>query len=158
MYFLKCGVSINAVYASGASSAAISSSSGGHHGGRTLYTWGANGDGHLGLGDRVDRHMPTPVDVGGPVIDVGLGDAHMHVLYDPRSSDCGGNRAQSDGAVTDNRADSMPVVLCWGRSTSGRLGLGNIPVLVSKPAALRIQTWVRRYAALKRVRRIRDAR
>ena len=159
-YFLKCGVTISAVYASGASSAAVSSDSGGHNGGRTLYTWGANSDGHLGLGDHEARPTPTPVEVGGPVIDVGLGDAHMHVLYEPRSAgrDCSGDHAHSGGAVTDTRADTVPVVVCWGRSTSGRLGLGNVPMLVSGPAALRIQTYFRRYAASNRVRGVRDAR
>ena len=99
MELLKRGVVVSDVYACGASSAAVSN----RDGGRALYTWGANGDGQLGLGDCEDRPTPCAVEVGGPVVDVGLGDAHMHVLYERGEEAAGGGAG--GGAGGNERKD-----------------------------------------------------
>ncbi len=72
----------------------------------TLYCWGLNDEGPLGLGHTQwvgDDETPAeagPVDVGGPVVDVEVGDAHTCVLL-------------RDGAVR-----------CFGAGDDGRLGTG----------------------------------
>jgi alpha-tubulin suppressor-like RCC1 family protein len=42
----------------------------------TIYTWGNNLRGQLGLGDVAIRYSPTPVPMPGPVIAIGAGSAH----------------------------------------------------------------------------------
>ena len=143
-FFLREGLSAIAVFACANSSAAIvtsqSSSSSGSDGSgsldpymRRLYCWGGNSDGHLGLGDSEVRHWPCIVDDARHVLDVGLGEDHMHALVRCR-----------DG---EGDANFGAEILSWGRSASGRLGLGFVPVLVATPAVLRIQCFVRRVRA-----------
>lgn len=69
------------------------------------YCWGANSDGQLGDGSRIDRIMPVPV-AGGvrfQALDSGHNDEAAHT--------CG--------------LTAAGVPYCWGRNTSGRLGVGS---------------------------------
>gem|GEM_PF-456429 len=69
------------------------------------YCWGANSEGQLGDGSRIDRIMPAPV-AGGvrfQALDSGHNDQAAHT--------CG--------------LTAAGVLHCWGRNTSGRLGVGS---------------------------------
>lgn len=47
-----------------------------------VYAFGANFDGQLGLGDRDNRLVPTPVPLPGPAVDVAAGSTHSLVLLE----------------------------------------------------------------------------
>jgi len=66
----------------------------------TLYCWGGNTEGQLGIGDRTDHVLPTRVP--GDWIAVTAGDEHT----------CG---LAPDGSA-----------YCWGRGSGGRLGTGGV--------------------------------
>jgi alpha-tubulin suppressor-like RCC1 family protein len=82
---------IVAVAAGGSFSAALASDG-------TLWVWGENGEGQLGLGDTNDRLVPTQALAG--VAQMALGGAHVVAL-------------KSDGSVWT-----------WGRNSTGQLGDG----------------------------------
>jgi alpha-tubulin suppressor-like RCC1 family protein len=64
------------------------------------YCWGLNGDGQLGVGHRLNRSRPTPVDR--PLLFLQVDGGNYH----------------SCGVTTDNLA------YCWGNSEFGQLGFG----------------------------------
>jgi alpha-tubulin suppressor-like RCC1 family protein len=68
---------------------------------QTLWCWGGNQYGQLGLGDTDDRHSPTQVGV----------DADWAVVDAGAYQTCG------------IRVDST--LWCWGRNDHGQLGLGD---------------------------------
>jgi alpha-tubulin suppressor-like RCC1 family protein len=70
---------------------------------QSVMCWGENDQGQLGDGTRSSRGTPLPVDVGGPVIQLALGDLHTCALVGPPGS---------------------AVVKCWGNNDQGRLGDG----------------------------------
>lgn len=76
--------------------------------------WGLGNEGQLGLGDRISRGRPAPVDVPGRTVDVSAGGFHS----------C---------AVTENGS-----LYCWGANNRGQLGIGPagrrlVPVQVQLP-------------------------
>ncbi len=70
-------------------------------GGLSLYCWGNNGSGRLGLGSSTAQNPNTPQFVGNFYYTVSLGGSHT----------CG---------------RSMNSLKCWGNNTSGQLGMGHI--------------------------------
>lgn len=66
---------------------------------RTVWTWGANGDGQLGHGDVVQRAVPTQIAGLSGVVYASLGYSHALAL-------------RADGAV-----------LAWGKNASGQAGV-----------------------------------
>ncbi len=78
----------------------------------TLWCWGSNGNGQLGLGDTSDRNTPTKViSLSNEVSQVGLGGFHTCAI------------------------DILSTLWCWGWNGYGELGLGdnsnrNIPTKV----------------------------
>jgi alpha-tubulin suppressor-like RCC1 family protein len=69
--------------------------------GGALTCWGTNWAGELGNGTTEASSTPTPVELPGEAISVGLGGLH------------------SCAAVADGR------LFCWGENSNGRLGLGD---------------------------------
>ncbi len=67
----------------------------------TLWGWGGNGAGALGLGDTMKRDLPTPIDTGMTWREVDTDTFHT----------C----AVSNGAA----------LWCWGRNVEGQLGIGD---------------------------------
>jgi alpha-tubulin suppressor-like RCC1 family protein len=68
----------------------------------TLWAWGANGNGQLGLGDITHRYSPVQVGSDATWTDVSAGDYHTLAI-------------KSDGTLW-----------AWGHNTNGQLGLGYI--------------------------------
>ncbi|HZF49895.1 MAG TPA: hypothetical protein VE093_14650 [Polyangiaceae bacterium] len=68
---------------------------------RSLWCWGSNAYGQLGLGDNVARATPTKVGALADVVGLSLGGGHTCVL----------------------RSDEK--VYCWGANGAGQLGLGH---------------------------------
>ena len=68
---------------------------------RSLWCWGGNGVGQLGLGDRTERWVPTRVGTDADWVRVTAGGTHT----------CG---------VRTNRS-----LWCWGWNRAGQLGLGD---------------------------------
>jgi alpha-tubulin suppressor-like RCC1 family protein len=84
--------------------------------------WGNNGNGELGLGDRIDRPTtPTPVMPGTKWRDLGAGGFHT----------C---------AIREDRA-----LFCWGRNLEGELGVGD-KLDRHVPTRVGIETWWQRIA------------
>lgn len=67
----------------------------------TLWSWGLNSSGHLGLGDSTDRLSPTQVGTASTWIKVACGAYHMLAM-------------RSEGTLWS-----------WGNNSNGRLGLGD---------------------------------
>ena len=67
---------------------------------KTLWCWGGNGQGQLGLGDRTNRLIPTKVNISN-VSQVSTGDRHTCAT-------------KTDGTLW-----------CWGDNYNGQLGLGD---------------------------------
>lgn len=85
--------------------------------GGTLWCWGGNGDGQLGMGDSDARHAPAVVGTASDWTQIQAGAAHG----------CG---ARGDGSLW-----------CWGSNADGQLGLGDTdprvaPAEVTFPASL----------------------
>lgn len=115
----------------------------------SLWCWGYNYNGQLGVGDRVDRHVPTRL-VGGFWAEVSNGSAHTCGLSVDGGLFCWGAGHHGDlgyGGATDQlaplrvgtRSDWMRLttggghtcairtthgLLCWGSNLRGQLGLG----------------------------------
>eukprot|EP00966_Prymnesium_polylepis_P269424 6224544-Prymnesium_polylepis.1 len=79
-----------------------------------LWTWGANSDGQLGLGDERERRVPHLVraDLGGLVLQVACGGKHTLALGE-------GGRAWG-----------------WGCNTHGQVGVDTAGRLVDRPRAI----------------------
>jgi alpha-tubulin suppressor-like RCC1 family protein len=75
----------------------------------TLWCWGDNADGELGLGDRTDRYVPTEVPGGERWRFIATGRAHTCAI----------------------RIDHT--LWCWGDNTHGQLGLGADPADHTRP-------------------------
>ncbi|KAJ1460473.1 regulator of chromosome condensation 1/beta-lactamase-inhibitor protein II [Pelagophyceae sp. CCMP2097] len=111
--------SATAVSAGGASSAAVADDG-------TLYVWGCNGSGQLGLGHTEDAEAPMRVELkalvspqqrGSPPRDDGIHDGVPPVFGAVVSVALG-----EDHTVA---LDSTGQVWCWGRTAAGRLGFFN---------------------------------
>ncbi len=74
----------------------------------TLYMWGYNGGGQLGIGNKTDQFSPVKVnyDWGGDIVNLSLGDSHSGVTVDTDSN---------------GTADTLYM---WGYNTAGQLGNG----------------------------------
>jgi hypothetical protein len=68
----------------------------------TLWCWGANEAGQLGLGDQTPRDTPTRIGAGADWTDIRINTFHS----------CG---MKTDGSIW-----------CWGRNIEGQLGVGDI--------------------------------
>jgi alpha-tubulin suppressor-like RCC1 family protein len=87
---------------------------------RTLWGWGLNGSGQLGLGDIIDRTLPSPIET----------DTNWQTIV------CGG--AHSLGLKTDGTLWS------WGASESGQLGTGDTTYDSLEPSPVGTDAnWVR---------------
>jgi alpha-tubulin suppressor-like RCC1 family protein len=75
----------------------------------SVWCWGRNDHGQLGLGDTDDRLLPVKLASVGDVVALALGTAHSCAL-------------RQDGAVW-----------CWGDNTAGQLGIGSAAPLWSSP-------------------------
>jgi alpha-tubulin suppressor-like RCC1 family protein len=75
----------------------------------SVWCWGRNDHGQLGLGDTGDRLLPVKLASVGDVVALALGTAHSCAL-------------RQDGAVW-----------CWGDNTAGQLGIGSAAPLWSSP-------------------------
>jgi hypothetical protein len=74
---------------------------------KTLHAWGGNTNGELGVGDKVQRNVPTPVSGGGTWQAFDAGVSHSIAL-------------RSDGTLA-----------AWGANTSGQLGAAASPAVVT---------------------------
>lgn len=118
-----------------------------------LHCWGANNEGQLGLGDRVDRLEPTVIDLGAAVTRVAGGDAHTCATTVAGDTFCFGRNRDGELGIGDDVADrhETPMLLdygvtfgafamghhhtcalsdgelwCWGKGDHGQLGLGEL--------------------------------
>lgn len=82
----------------------------------TVYCWGYNGNGELGNGSNVDRHIAAPVLAGGSAF------TGAEQLYSADSTFC----VKKAGAFW-----------CWGDNSSGELGNGNT---TDQPAPVKVAT------------------
>jgi alpha-tubulin suppressor-like RCC1 family protein len=121
----------------------------------SVYTWGRNGNGQLGLGDQLTRTSPTQVVLPRPAVSVAAGrDFSLAVLDDGRVFGWGLNGQGQLGLGTRSGGSLTPVavpgistaravaagnehalalladgtVLAWGSNGSGQLGLGDFLV------------------------------
>jgi alpha-tubulin suppressor-like RCC1 family protein len=135
-------------------SAAISS---GH-----LYTWGANESGELGLGDTVERHVPTELGADQTFVSVSAGGDYTCALDDTGAVYCFGANDRGQLGQGDRQARSQPVrvplpgaarvvsdnfehvcalladasLYCWGQNFEGELGQDDSPPPTSDQTAL----------------------
>ncbi len=91
--------------------------------------WGANGSGQLGVGDRADRAVPTPVNQSAvrtsPIFEYVYGSADKLLI----GVTVGGERTCA--------LDVNPNYYCWGDNVGGRLGTGTAgDALVATPTSL----------------------
>jgi alpha-tubulin suppressor-like RCC1 family protein len=138
-------VAISSVAVGISHSAAISS-------GR-LYTWGANDAGELGLGDEVERHVPTELTSAQTFVSVTAGDDYTCALDDAGNVFCFGANARGQLGQGDRQARSVPThvtlplparvvsddfehvcalladasLYCWGENFEGELGQDDSP-------------------------------
>lgn len=82
----------------------------------SLFAWGLNDTGQLGLGDTLDRHVPTPLASDISFVSVSAGDAYSCAL------------------------DEVGAVYCFGANDRGQLGQGDrverhVPTRVTLPVA-----------------------
>jgi alpha-tubulin suppressor-like RCC1 family protein len=117
----------------------------------SLYCWGENGSGQLGIGNTTDQAKPTLV--GGAlasktVTDVTAGGSHTCAVTDDDTLYCWGLNSSGQLGVGNNTSQRTPqqvatgvnsvsaganhtcavqsgTVYCWGSNGSGQLGLGN---------------------------------
>ena len=128
-----------------------------------LYCWGANVDGRLGVGDTVDRNVPTRVGFDADWVAVATGVAHTCALKQDGSVWCfGANTVGQLGQGTtlpssvplrvplpskavqlSSEANTACVVLtggelyCWGRNWEGNIGLNDTHPGVDQLAPVR---------------------
>lgn len=99
--------------APGASWTSVSANSSGHacatRADGTLWCWGENSDGQLGVGDTSARLVPSQVGAAANWVRVGVGRWHSCAT-------------RTDGTLW-----------CWGRNASGQLGLGTTSAPISSP-------------------------
>lgn len=91
--------------------------------GGTLYSWGWNGLGCLGHGDRRSRWRPQRVEAvpSGDVLAVACGSAHSACIIRRRSE---------KGAADDPHST---LLYTWGDNSCGQLGLGESLLLAATP-------------------------
>jgi alpha-tubulin suppressor-like RCC1 family protein len=84
----------------------------------SMWCWGRNAYGQLGLGDRETRHVPFQVGVDTDWRQIGTGDSHSCAIK------------------TDH------TLWCWGSNSYGELGLGDDPALRLVPTQVGLEsTW-----------------
>lgn len=143
--------------------------------GGTVECWGNNERGQLGLGDSAPRAEPTPI-VGLSFRAIACGGRISCGVTDERSVACWGENAegglgQDDSFGSPDLLVPTPIaaassfsqvsvgqghvcavaeggaLYCWGRNTSGQLGLGGGPVQVRVPTLVDASARYRRVAA-----------
>ncbi|MCB1389214.1 MAG: hypothetical protein KDK12_08785 [Rhodobacteraceae bacterium] len=130
-----------------------------------VWCWGYNGHGQLGVGDSVDRAVPTAVSgLPGPVDQIGAGSQHTCAVTRAGAAYCWGQNLYGqlgDGTTTRRELPAMvsglPGVVeavagggghtcallrntrvwCWGRNSLGQLGDGSIDDSVTPVAVIR---------------------
>ena len=105
--------------------AGMSSSAAVSYDGR-LYTWGDNSSFQLGFGDDELRLEPTPTAIAG-CVDVGIGDECCVCVVED--------------------AAGQAKLFSVGHSGGGRLGIGDVPFKLTTRAAIRMQSFGRRWLA-----------
>lgn len=147
--------------ASGSASAAtpnwLSVSAGGSHTcaiatNHSLYCWGNNDDGELGIGPSSDTSVPTKVGTSTNWVSVSAGDGHTCARHNSGSLYCWGNNGDRQLGLGHNDSKNTPQkvvtsykdwvsldtgnshtcarraagsLYCWGRNSNGELGLGD---------------------------------
>lgn len=115
----------------------------------TLWCWGANGEGHFGVGDVTDRYVPTQVGAVSTWVTVTAGSAHTCATRSDSTLWCAGRGAEGqlgDGTsaqrnayvqvpgawstVSTNYLSTCAIktegtLWCWGYNTYGGLGVGD---------------------------------
>jgi alpha-tubulin suppressor-like RCC1 family protein len=120
----------------------------------SVWCWGNNNNGEIGVGTFVERLAPTPVDLGGDrAVDVEVGAFHVCIRRESdRSVMCwGSNRVSELGVASPTEVASPTLVAgtagmqqlsvghrhtcgisaagtvqCWGKGDNGQLGQGNV--------------------------------
>ncbi len=118
---------------------------------RSLWCWGNNGDGSLGLGDTTDRRVPTRVGTDLDWAKIGTGAYHTCGVRADRSLWCWGNNGDGQLGLGDETNRLVPnrvgtdldwveistgvyhtcgvradrSLWCWGSNGAGQLGLGD---------------------------------
>jgi len=122
------------------------------HADRTLWCWGDNTGGQLGLGDNTNRSTPTQVGTGTDWSHVTAGDSYTCATRADRTLWCWGDNTGGQLGLGDNTNRSTPTQVgtatdwaevsarngyhtcatrtdhtlwCWGFNSSGQLGLGD---------------------------------
>jgi alpha-tubulin suppressor-like RCC1 family protein len=116
-----------------------------------LYCWGDNQLGQLGLGDTLERHAPTLLDIAGSFRQVTAGARHSCALDDLGRVACFGDNDRGQLGVGDREPRSEPTFVtlpsravlvtsdfthtcavlgdatlyCWGKNDEGELGQGD---------------------------------
>jgi alpha-tubulin suppressor-like RCC1 family protein len=116
--------------------------------GARLYCWGDNELGQLGLGDTLERHAPTLLEIAGSFRQVTAGARHSCALDDLGRVACWGDNDRGQLGVGDREPRSEPVLVtlpsravlvtsdfshtcavlgdatlyCWGKNDEGELG------------------------------------
>jgi alpha-tubulin suppressor-like RCC1 family protein len=83
----------------------------------TLYCWGSNGSGELGVGSTTRQTSPVQVDSANTFADVAAGDTHTCAIR------------------------SAGTLHCWGDNTYGQLGLGTTASRTSPGQVGSVNTW-----------------
>jgi len=118
----------------------------------TLWCWGNNGSGQLGLGDNTDRSTPTQVGTGTDWTHVTAGDSYTCATRADHTLWCWGDNVGGQLGLGDNTNRNTPnqvgtatdwadvnaqngyhtcatstdhTLWCWGFNSSGQLGLGD---------------------------------
>jgi alpha-tubulin suppressor-like RCC1 family protein len=118
-----------------------------------LYVWGANESGELGLGDTVERHVPTELVADQTFVSVSAGDDYTCTLDDIGAVYCFGANDRGQLGQGDRQARSSPTrvplplaaravannfehvcalladasLYCWGQNFEGELGQDDSP-------------------------------
>jgi alpha-tubulin suppressor-like RCC1 family protein len=121
----------------------------------SVYCWGLNDNGQLGLGNTTDQYLPTKVLLppGRTALAISAGTSHACAILDDKSIKCWGNNdyGQIGDGTTDDRTSPSSVILsgindpiqisagydstcalfddgsiqCWGNNVNGQLGIGS---------------------------------
>jgi alpha-tubulin suppressor-like RCC1 family protein len=117
-----------------------------------LYCWGWNGNGELGLGDLIQRTVPTRVKVGVRFSSLSVGSAHTCGLSTTGQAYCWGSNVNGNLGIDNLINQNLPTQVagerqfvqieagydftcaidlaadayCWGNNSHGQLGSGNL--------------------------------
>ncbi len=130
----------------------------------SLYTWGDNRDGQLGVGDDLDRNTPTKVNLPGMVKEIMHNSYSVYTILEDGSLYAWGNNSDGQLGVGDEVNRNIPAkvnlsgkvklittkgesvyaltedgsLYAWGYNFSGELGAGNVNEYVNTPAKVNL--------------------